>query len=430
MASPPVALSSASSATSHVRWKVSLLLLVLTLINFADRGVLGAVAPVLTEAFHLSQSQYGLIAAGFSIGYAPVCFFSGFIVNALGPRRTYKWFVSLWSLAIAAFAGAWGFVSLLMLRIAFGTSEATVFACGSQLIGKWLPGQERGRSSALMTVGIPLGAFIVVPLTVWLTHLFGWQVPFIFLGAMGFVWLLVAMPIITDIPQGNRRVSKSELEVIGTGSAGEHSVGSAGPVPWGRILRSKTLWLTGLAFMSSAYCLYFMMHYFPTYLVKQRHVEYTSLALLATVPWLAMAIGTLVSGVVSDKIYAWSGGNLRWARSYLGGGCLVLTGALIAVSIGMTSTTEIVILLSIASGINFVVQPIFFAIPIDATPEFAGAAEGMTVGIGALGGVFAPMVTGFLVDYTGNFVVAFSVVAALPILFGLLVVFWVHPDRL
>jgi sugar phosphate permease len=181
--------------------------------------------------------------------------------------------------------------------------------------------------------------------------------------------------------------------------------------------------------MSSAYCLYFMLNFFPTYLVKQRHVPFTSLALLATIPWVAMTIGTLVSGVISDKIYSWSG-DLRRARSYLAGSCLVLTGVMIAATIGLTNTTAIVIMLSLASGVNFITQPLFFAIPIDAAPEFAGPTQALTTGLGSLGGILAPLVTGLLVQKTGTFVSAFAVVAALPIIFGALVIAGCRPDRL
>jgi ACS family hexuronate transporter-like MFS transporter len=413
-------------ASTRVRWRISTLLLVLTLINYADRGVLGAVGPILIKTFGLSVAQFGIIASGFGWGYTSLTFIAGGIVTVLGPRRTYSWFVSLWSLAIAAVAAAGGFTSLLLLRIFFGASEGIVFPCGAQIIGKWLPRSERARATSLMTAGIPLGSLLVVPLTVWLTHAYGWRVPFVALGAVGIIWLLVALPIITDSPRSNPRVSPSELKTIGEGSAESHSFAS---VPWGRILRSRTLWLAGLAFFSSAYCLYFMLNFFPTYLVRQRHVEFTALALLGTIPWVAMTIGALLSGVISDSIYRRCG-DLRRARSYLAGSCLVVTGILIATTIGLTNTHAIVAILSVACFVNFVANPIFFVIPIDAIPEFAGPAGALTTGLGSAAGTVAPLVTGFLVQATGTFVSAFAVVAALPIIFGLLLIIACRPDRL
>ena len=342
---------------SRVRWSIATLLFLLTVINYSDRGVLGAVGPILIKTFHLSVAQFGVVASAFGWGYCIMVFASGWVVSALGARRTYQWFVTLWSVLIAATATAGNFGALVLLRLLFGASEGTVFPGGSQLIGTWLPHSERGRATGLMGAGIPLGSLVVVPLAVWLTHAYGWRVPFVVLGAFGIIWVLVAMRIITDEPHNNRKVSHSELIHIESGSGGAATMDRP---PWARILRSRTLWLAGLAFFSSAYGLYFMLNFFPTYLVRERHVPFTSLALLGTVPWAAMTLGALLSGAISDQIYRRSG-DLRTARTYLAGGCLVITGILIAVSVSLASTASIVTLLSVACFVNFVANPIFFA---------------------------------------------------------------------
>jgi ACS family hexuronate transporter-like MFS transporter len=408
-----------------MRWTISVLLFVLTTINYADRGVLGAVGPVLIKEFHLTIAQFGVVASAFGWGYCLMVFVSGGIVAGLGPRRTYQWFVTLWSLLIAAVATANSFVALLVLRALFGASEGTVFPGGSHLIGKWLPYSERGRAAALMGSGIPLGSLLVVPFAVLLTHSYGWRLPFIALGAIGIVWVIVASFLVTDLPRENRRVSSDELSLIGEGSPERETTGA----PWGRILRSRTLWLTGLAFFSSAYGLYFMLNFFPTFLVKERGIPFASIALIGTLPWIAMTIGALLSGVISDRVLSVSK-DLRKARSYFAGGCLVVTGLLIGLTVLLSDTTAIVAVISVASFVNFVANPIFFAIPIDAAPEFAGPASSLTTGIGSLAGVVAPLLTGALVQQTGTFASAFIFVAALPIVFGLLLVVACRPDRL
>jgi ACS family hexuronate transporter-like MFS transporter len=415
----------ATTRTTRVRWTISTLLFVLTVINYADRGVLGAVGPVLIKEFHLSIAQFGIVASAFGWGYCVMVFLSGGIVAAWGPRRTYQAFVTLWSILIAAVATASSFGTLIVLRALFGGSEGTVFPGGSHLIGKWLPHSERARATALMGAGIPVGSLLVVPSAVWLTHAYGWRVPFVVLGALGIVWVVVASLVITDLPGRSQRVSRAELEIIGEGSPEEATAGA----PWGRILRSRTLWLTGFAFFSSAYGLYFMLNFFPTYLVRERHVPFTSLALLGTLPWVAMTIGALLSGVISDKLFSISR-DLRKARTYFAGGCLIITGMLIALSVSLSNTVAIVAVISVASFVNFVANPMFFVIPIDAAPEHAGPASSLTTGLGSLAGIAAPLLTGALVQSTGTFTSAFVTVAVLPIVFGLLLIVACRPDRL
>lgn len=117
----------ASIPLGRRRWGICALLFVLTAINFADRGVLGVVGPVLMKSFHLSVAQFGIVASAFGWGYAPVVFVSGWIVSALGARRTYNWFVTLWSVLIAATAMAGSFGTLFILRLFFGASEVRCF---------------------------------------------------------------------------------------------------------------------------------------------------------------------------------------------------------------------------------------------------------------------------------------------------------------
>jgi len=47
------------------RWTIAWLLFIITIINYADRGVLGVVAPVLIKTFNLDIRQFGIIASAF-----------------------------------------------------------------------------------------------------------------------------------------------------------------------------------------------------------------------------------------------------------------------------------------------------------------------------------------------------------------------------
>lgn len=404
-------------AKQRNRWAVARLLFLITIINYADRGVLGVVAPVLIKTFGLSIKQFGIIASGFGWGYVLFVFLGGGIVSVLGPKRTFMYSSVLWSFAIMLVGAASGFASLLGLRILFGASEGVVFPSGSQLIGNWFPDKEHGRAASLMGAGIPLGSLIVIPTAVWLTGAYGWQAPFLLLGVVGLIWAILCKIYISDKPAG--------LASVPIDSA----VTNAPSVPWSRILSSRTLWLTGLAFFSSAYVLYFLLNFLPTYLVREKHMEFSHIAYFGSLPWISMTIGALISGPISDFVYKKTG-SLRSSRSYLAGICLVLTGVIISLTLFVTNTFLIVFLISIASLINFTANPIFFAIPIDACPDNSAAASSLTTGIGSLAGIFAPLLTGFIVNATGTFYFAFMLVAALPIIFGVLLILACDPRKL
>lgn len=404
-------------AKQRNRWTVAWLLFAITVINYADRGVLGVVAPVLIKTFGLSIKQFGIIASGFGWGYVLMVFLGGGVVSLLGPKKTFIYSSVLWSFAIMLVGAASGFASLLGLRILFGASEGVAFPSGSQLIGNWFPDKEHGRAACLMGAGIPLGSLIIIPIAVWLTSAYGWQAPFILLGVVGLFWAILCKVFISNKPAG---VSPQSIDA---------SAANTTRASWGRILGSKTLWLTGLAFFSSAYVLYFLLNFLPTYLVRERHMEFSHIAYFGSLPWIFMTIGALLSGPISDFVYKKTG-SLRWGRSYLAGICLVLTGLIISLTLFVTNTYLIVILISIASLINFTANPIFFAIPIDACPESGGAASSLTTGIGSLAGIFAPLLTGFIVNATDTFYLAFMLVSVLPIVFGVLLIVACDPRKL
>ena len=48
-----------------VRWRIAILLAVITTINYIDRSVFGVVAPVVRGEFGIGDADYGFITSGF-----------------------------------------------------------------------------------------------------------------------------------------------------------------------------------------------------------------------------------------------------------------------------------------------------------------------------------------------------------------------------
>jgi ACS family hexuronate transporter-like MFS transporter len=407
------------------RWTIALLIFAITVINYADRGILGVVAPILISEFHLTIKQFGIIGSGFGWGYVLFAFLGGKIVSRLGAKRTYMYFSILWSFFVVLFAGASGFAGLLILRIFFGASEGVVFPAGTQLLGSWFPVGERGKAASVMPLAIPLGTLLITPLAIWLTGIYGWRAPFIFLGALGPIWALFCKIYIFDKPP----LTDPSAEVLATASAQKAGDNRGAEIPWSRIVRSRSLWIATLAAFASAFFLYFLLNFLPLFLVREKHIELSHIAYMSALPWIFMALGAAVSGVFSDFVFKRTG-NLRLSRSYLAGGCLILAGISIAATLIVSSVFAVVCLISLASFINFLAQPALFAIPIDLFPDHAGPAMSLYTGFGSSAGIFAPLVTGLIVNATGSFYFAFVLIAALPIVCGGLLIAACNPREI
>ena len=70
-----------------VRWRIAILLAVMTTINCVDRSVFGVIAPVIRGEFGIDDAYYGLITSGFLFAYALGQLISDPFIDRLGSQR-------------------------------------------------------------------------------------------------------------------------------------------------------------------------------------------------------------------------------------------------------------------------------------------------------------------------------------------------------
>jgi len=158
-------------------------------LNYLDRQILAALAPVLRAEFSLTNAGYGMVLAAFSITYAISSPLAGLLIDRFGLNRAISAGVGLWSMAGVATGFARGLPALLGCRAVLGAAES----CGVPAVGKalhkyLLPG-ERALGNALSQIGLSLGAIAAPPLAVWFALHYGWRSAFVFTGVLGLAWI-------------------------------------------------------------------------------------------------------------------------------------------------------------------------------------------------------------------------------------------------
>ena len=73
-----------------------------SVLNYLDRQILAALAPLLRSEFGLSNAGYGGVLAAFSIAYAVSSPLAGLLIDRFGLNRGISAGVGLWSLASVA----------------------------------------------------------------------------------------------------------------------------------------------------------------------------------------------------------------------------------------------------------------------------------------------------------------------------------------
>ena len=207
-----------------IRWRIAILLAVITTINYIDRSVFGVVAPVVRGEFGINDADYGLITSGFLLAYGIGQLISGPLIDRLGTKRAFSYAAIFWSVATILHALGRGLWSFFTLRIILGLAEAANFPAASKAVAQWFPANERSTAVAIFMLGAGLGAIITPPLTVWTMQSLGWQWAFIIPGSMGLVWVVLWQRWYHP-PEAHPSIEPAEQALILENRSGQQSRG-------------------------------------------------------------------------------------------------------------------------------------------------------------------------------------------------------------
>jgi ACS family glucarate transporter-like MFS transporter len=250
--------------------------------------------------------------------------------------------------------------------------------------------------------------------------------------AVGLIWYLASR----DSPDQHPLVSASELAVIHSGlSFAKHVPGDGtppsgqkhtpAPVPWSNILKHREVWLITLSYFGYGYVAWIFFAWFFIYLARVRGMNLKSSAFYATLPFLAMAVGCALGGLVADFLTKRVGRRAgRCGVAVVG---LGLTGIFLAFGSIVDNAPLASVILAGGAGALYLSQSSFWAISADIGGLFSGSVSGF-MNMGAqLGGAVTASLTPFIAAHFG-WTTSFLVAAGLAFLSSAA---WliVDPDR-
>lgn len=416
-----------NTRTTHYRWVIASLIFFITLVNFIDRSAISFVIDPLKKEFHFSDTEFGMILSAFAIGYVLLTAFGGWLVDHWGSRIVWSLAAIAWSLCVGILGFAGGFTSFFILRLLLGVTEGPHFPAMSRTISDWLPPAERARALSLGLVAIPLSSVVGAPIISYLVVDFGWRTMFFIVSALGIIWAVFWYYLFRDAPGESRHVSEEERNLIHTSNL-EKKVPDSAPIDWRFILTHPALVANNIAYFAFGYMLFFATLWLPGYFLSQHGLNLKSVGWYLTIPWLVGAIFLKAGGFISDWLYKKTGSS-RIARSHV----IWISQLLAAICFVFLSyahtLSSSLIFLSLGLGFGLMPQPAFFSINIDVAKERSGSSQGVTSSCLSLAGIIAPVLTGWLIDFTGNYQGAFLLLAALTVLAVLTVIIFHHPDQ-
>ena len=209
-----------------------------TTVNYLDRQVLSLTwKDFIAPEFKWTDNDYGTITAAFSLIYALCNLFAGKFIDWLGTKKGYLWAIFIWSLGACLHAicgvGAVKIASLaaismttvsvwlfLACRAVLALGEAGNFPAAIKVTAEYFPKKDRAFSTSIFNSGSSVGA-LAAPATIPLIAKFwGWEMSFIIIGALGFLWMGFWMWLYKK-PSENSRVNAAELEYINSDADSE-----------------------------------------------------------------------------------------------------------------------------------------------------------------------------------------------------------------
>jgi ACS family hexuronate transporter-like MFS transporter len=202
------------------KWIICGLLLLASAINYMDRQTLANASVRISKEFHLTQAQYGNIEAVFAYAFAAGSVVFGWLADRFSVRWLYAVVLTMWSLAGLATGFVHNEQELLWCRMLLGFFEAGHWPCGIRTTRALLEARERSLGNGVLQSGTSVGA-IITPLIMsglMTSELGSWRVAFRFVGAAGFLWLVLWFALVraTDLPKPDAAPTSSEEESGGS----------------------------------------------------------------------------------------------------------------------------------------------------------------------------------------------------------------------
>ena len=414
----------------NMRWFMVGLLFVAGIINYADRAALSVAAPLLSADLQLDPAQLGLVFSSFFFGYAIFCFVGGWSADRFGPKLVIVVSMTVWSLFCGLTAAVTTLAALLVVRVIFGMGEGPFSANINKLVSLWFPRQEQATAVGIANAGTPLGGAIAGPVVGFIAVSFGWRASFIAIAAVSLVWVVLWAVLARSRPADHRGISEAELRHI---EGDRTAVDPAASVPLRTYLRRPAVLATAFAFFGYAYILYFFLSWFPTYLTMAQHLGIKEMGIVSVIPWLLGFIGLAGGGYVTDLVYRRTG-NAVQARKLVLIISLVIAALCIALAGLVTTLWAAVLLMAISVFFMYLTGSSYWAIILDTVEEGRiGSVSGFVHFIANCAGILAPLITGYIVQFTGGFTSAFVLAGVITLGGALSVAAFVHaepaPDR-
>ena len=398
----PVGDSKLVSRIGSFRWAICAILLLGTTKNYMDRQILGVLKDTLQHTLGWTEIDYSNLVFAFQAAYALGLLLVGRFIDRIGTRVGYALAMVFWSLASMGHAIANSVTDFAVARFALGFGESAVFPASIKCVAEWFPAKERALATGIFNAGTNIGA-IITPLTIpWITVHWGWRAGFVFTGSLGFAWVALWL-LIYRKPEEHPRVSRQELDYIRSGSQE-----MAAQVKWSGLLSHRQTW----AFVAGKFMIdpiwWFYLFWIPDFLQRKHGLSLMQVGLPIVVIYVISDVGSVAGGWLSSALIQ-RGKTVNSARKVAMLVC-ALSVVPIVYAYRAAGLWTSVLLIGLAAAAHQGFSCNLFTLASDMFPSRAvGSIVGIGGMAGAIGGMLIAKIVGYVLQWTGSYMVPFLI---------------------
>ncbi len=362
------------------QWRLTALLSLSFGFVLFDRNALSFLMPFVQPELRFSNTQVGLLSGGLSLTWAIAAFGIGVVADRFGSRKKLLVLATV-LFALCSFGSglASGFAILLATRLLMGAAEGGIMPLSQSLIVAQVDPRRRGIAMGIAQgFGSSLmGSFVAPVVLVGFATAYGWRHAFFLAGAPGLLAAVAMIWMIRDEkpvrPVAARRVERGNLRSVLTD---------------GNVIRCVLLSIAFVAYLVVTWA------FMPLYLVNVRHYDPSTMSWLMGVLGIAATLYSFLIPGLSDRI------GRRPVMTLVPVLALILPLGALFYSGPVWGLAAIFFV-----GWSFTgIMPLFMStVPAESvSAAHIGAALGICMGGSEiLGGVLAPLASGYAADHIG-----------------------------
>lgn len=405
-------------------WSLTTIVVVLYIINWSDKAILGLVAQPLAEEVGLTASQIGLVGSGFFLTFT----IGGFFAGPLNKLLTLRWVLALlclaWAVTMLPMIVAASFAVLLVSRLALGLTEGPSSALAYTAVYSWHPPEKRGLPGAWITSGASLAKIVAAPLLAVVIAAWGWRIAFVVLALVGVAWCVLWLAMWKEGPyaKGPQRKEASPEDTV-----------AEAQIPWGDIFRTPTFWGGAVAMFAMYALVTVVLTWLPSYFEVGLGYSRLQAGTMFALPSIVAFVALIMSSYISDKLLG-RGAGVRTLRAVLPGAGLLICGLTLLALPYLGVPIVAVVVVSVGYGIGSMIFPLYNAGISQLVPpgQLAGTL-GVFLALMSVGGLIAPYLTGVIVEAAETpaegYAAAFQVFGIVAVVAAVIALITVHPER-